>query len=164
MNSPSSDIQLRFAEKKDAAVILELIKELAVFEKAPDEVTNTLEEIERDGFGENPIFKCLIAEWKGEVAGISLYYIRYSTWKGRVLYLEDLIVSERHRGKGMGKLLLDRTLQEAEKLGVNGTRWQVLDWNEPAIEFYKKYHCTFDGEWINCNMDKKQLKKALEAM
>lgn len=162
MNSNSS-ISIRFAEKKDAQVILDLIKELALFEKAPDEVTNTLEEIERDGFGENPAFKCLIAEWNGEVAGISLYYIRYSTWKGRVLYLEDLIVSEKYRGKGMGKVLLERTFIEAEKLGVNGTRWQVLDWNEPAIEFYKKYNCSFDGEWINCNMDKAQLKKAILA-
>ncbi len=162
MNS-NSDISIRFAEKKDAQVILDLIKELALFEKAPGEVTNTLEEIERDGFGENPAFKCLIAELNGEVAGLSLYYIRYSTWKGRILYLEDLIVSEKFRGKGIGKVLLERTLQEAEKLGVNGTRWQVLDWNEPAIEFYKKYNCTFDGEWINCNMDKAQLKKAILA-
>jgi GNAT superfamily N-acetyltransferase len=159
----NSDISIRFAEKKDAQVILDLIKELALFEKAPGEVTNTLEEIERDGFGENPAFKCLIAELNGEVAGLSLYYIRYSTWKGRILYLEDLIVSEKFRGKGIGKVLLERTLQEAEKLGVNGTRWQVLDWNEPAIEFYKKYNCTFDGEWINCNMDKAQLKKAILA-
>jgi GNAT superfamily N-acetyltransferase len=159
----NSDISIRFAEKKDAQVILDLIKELALFEKAPGEVTNTLEEIERDGFGENPAFKCLIAELNGEVAGLSLYYIRYSTWKGRILYLEDLIVSEKFRGKGLGKSLLERTLNEAEKLGVNGTRWQVLDWNEPAIEFYKKYNCTFDGEWINCNMDKAQLKKAILA-
>lgn len=163
MNSQPSNINLRFAEKKDAQVILDLIKELALFEKAPGEVTNTLEEIERDGFGENPAFKCLIAELNGEVAGLSLYYIRYSTWKGRILYLEDLIVSEKFRGKGLGKSLLERTLYEAEKLGVNGTRWQVLDWNEPAIEFYKKYNCTFDGEWINCNMDKAQLKKAILA-
>lgn len=163
MNSQPSNINLRFAEKKDAQVILDLIKELALFEKAPGEVTNTLEEIERDGFGENPAFKCLIAELNGEVAGLSLYYIRYSTWKGRILYLEDLIVSEKFRGKGLGKSLLERTLNEAEKLGVNGTRWQVLDWNEPAIEFYKKYNCTFDGEWINCNMDKAQLKKAILA-
>lgn len=163
MNSQPSNINLRFAEKKDAQVILDLIKELALFEKAPGEVTNTLEEIERDGFGENPAFKCLIAELNGEVAGLSLYYIRYSTWKGRILYLEDLIVSEKFRGKGLGKRLLERTLNEAEKLGVNGTRWQVLDWNEPAIEFYKKYNCTFDGEWINCNMDKAQLKKAILA-
>lgn len=160
MNS-HSNIQIRFAEKKDAAVILDLIKELAIFEKAPDAVTNTVADIESDGFGEHPAFRCLIAEWNGEVAGISLYYIRYSTWKGRILYLEDLIVREKHRGNGIGKSLLERTLQEAEKLGVNGTRWQVLDWNEPAIEFYKKYHCSFDGEWINCNMDKAQLKKAL---
>ncbi len=162
MNS-NSDISIRFAEKKDAQVILDLIKELALFEKAPGEVSNTLEEIERDGFGDTPAFKCLIAELNGEVAGLSLYYIRYSTWKGRILYLEDLIVSEKFRGKGLGKSLLERTLIEAEKLGVNGTRWQVLDWNEPAIEFYKKYNCTFDGEWINCNMDKAQLKKAILA-
>jgi len=164
VNTQPSNIQLRFAEKKDAAVILDLIKELAVFEKAPDEVTNTLEEIEKDGFGTQPAFWCLLAEEDGEVAGMSLYYIRYSTWKGRVLYLEDIIVREKFRGKNIGTTLLARTLQEAEKLGVNGTRWQVLDWNEPAIEFYKKYNCTFDGEWINCNLDKKQLKKALEAI
>jgi GNAT superfamily N-acetyltransferase len=156
-------IHIRFAEKKDAATILELIKELALFEKAPDEVTNTVEEIERDGFGEHPAFWCLLAEMEGEVAGMSLYYIRYSTWKGRILYLEDIIVREKFRGKNIGKTLLERTFIEAENLGVNGTRWQVLDWNEPAIEFYKKYNCSFDGEWINCNMNKAQLKKAILA-
>lgn len=163
MNSNSS-IHIRFATKADAPIILELIKELAVFEKAPDEVTNTVEEIERDGFGDSPAFTCLLAEYNGEIAGMSLYYIRYSTWKGRILYLEDIIVREKFRGKNIGTSLLKRTLEEAERLQVNGTRWQVLDWNEPAIEFYKKYHCSFDGEWINCNMDKKQLKKALEAV
>ncbi len=160
----NSSISIRFAEKKDAPIILDLIKELALFEKAPEAVTNTLEEIERDGFGENPAFRCLLAEMNGEVAGLSLYYIRYSTWKGRILYLEDLIVREKFRGAGIGKSLFERTFKEAEKLGVNGTRWQVLDWNEPAIEFYKKYNCTFDGEWINCNMDKAQLKKAILAL
>jgi len=164
VNSSSSDINIRFAEKKDAAVILDLIRELAVFERAPDAVTNTIADIERDGFGEKPAFWCLLAEFNGKVAGMSLYYIRYSTWKGRILYLEDIIVQEKFRGNGIGKVLLERTLQEAGKLGVNGIRWQVLEWNEPAIDFYKKYHCTFDGEWINCNMDKEQLKKALEAM
>lgn len=158
-----SNIHIRFAQKKDAATILELIKELALFEKAPDEVTNTVEEIERDGFGEQPAFWCLLAEMDGEVAGMSLYYIRYSTWKGRILYLEDIIVREKFRGKNIGKTLLERTFKEAENLGVNGTRWQVLDWNEPAIEFYKKYNCSFDGEWINCNMNKAQLKKAIMA-
>ena len=163
MNSQSSNISIRVAEKKDATIILDLIKELALFEKAPDAVTNTVEEIERDGFGVKPAFWCLLAEYEGEVAGMSLYYIRYSTWKGRILYLEDVIVREKFRGKNIGRTLLDQTLKEAEKLGVNGTRWQVLDWNESAIEFYKKYNCTFDGEWINCNMDKTQLKKAIMA-
>lgn len=158
-----ADIQIRKATKQDAQVILDLIKELAVFEKAPDEVTNTVEDLINDGFGNHPAYWCLLAEYEGRIAGLSIYYIRYSTWKGRILYLEDVIVSETFRGKGIGSALIDATLKAAVDLGVNGTRWQVLDWNEPAIEFYKKYNCTFDGEWINCNLDKEGLHKAAKA-
>lgn len=162
MNETNGTIRIRVATKEDAPIILDLIRELALFERAPEEVTNTVEEIERDGFEGNPAFWCLLAEYDGEVAGMSLYYIRYSTWKGRILYLEDIIVREKFRGKQIGSKLLKRTLEEAVRLGVNGTRWQVLDWNEPAIEFYKKYHCSFDGEWVNCNLNKEQLIKAVE--
>lgn len=142
-------ITIRKAEMRDAPALLTLIRELAHYEKAPEEVTNTVEAIERDGFGTNPAFECLLAEVDGEVAGISLWYIRYSTWKGKMLYLEDIIVTERHRGKGIGKLLLAETRKIAEDAGMAGMTWQVLDWNEPAIAFYKQYPVTLDEEWIN---------------
>jgi len=155
-------LTIREAVRTDASAILDLIRELAVYERAPHEVTNTIEEIERDGFGESPVFGCLIAEENGAVIGMSLYYIRYSTWKGRMLYLEDLIVKEAHRGKGAGKLLFEATMDVARELDVNGMIWQVLDWNEPAIGFYKKYSCTFDGEWINCKIAKEGLNPGVD--
>jgi GNAT superfamily N-acetyltransferase len=115
-------------------------------------VTNTVAAIERDGFGAHPKFGCLVAEVQGEVIGMSLYYTRYSTWKGPTLYLEDLVVKQAHRGTGAGTLLFEATLQLARDTNMSGMSWQVLDWNEPAINFYKKYGCTFDDEWVNCRI------------
>lgn len=146
-------IQIRKGEKKDLAAVLGLIKELAVYEKALDQVANTVERMEADGFGEHPVYGFIVAEEDGNVIGTSIYYYRYSTWKGKRLYLEDLVVTESRRGDGAGKLLFEETLNIAKKTNCTGMMWQVLDWNEPAINFYKKYNTNFDEEWINCNID-----------
>jgi GNAT superfamily N-acetyltransferase len=130
----------------------ELIYELAEFEKAPQEYVNTPEKLLADGFGPNPFYVCFVAEWDNHLVGMSLCYIRYSTWKGPCLYLEDLIVTESMRGKGIGKALLDFTIEYAQKNNFNKLQWQVLDWNESAIQFYKKYKSDFDGEWINVSI------------
>ena len=148
------DVQIRRAIKEDCPRLLELITELAVYEKAPQEVTVTLNHFEESGFGQNPVWWAFVAEADGMVEGFALYYIRYSTWKGQRLYLEDLIVTEKMRGKGLGKLLFDALVAEAKEKKFSGMVWQVLDWNEPAINFYKKYYnATLDAEWINCSIN-----------
>jgi len=150
-------INLRVAVKEDCPRLLELVHELAVFEKAPEEVTVTLEEFEEAGFGDKPVWKTFVAEVDGVIVGFALYYIRYSTWKGCRMYLEDLIVTESWRGKGVGKILFDRLIIEAREMGFNGMSWQVLDWNEPAIKFYKKYEAALDGSWINGSLSREQI-------
>lgn len=145
-------IKLRQANKSDIPAIIGLIKELAVYEKATHEVTITPEILERDGFREHPLFWVILAEENKEVLGMSFYYIRYSTWKGPCLYLEDIIVKEQYRGRGIGKLLMNATIEIAKEMKVALMVWQVLDWNEPAINFYKKYHAEFDNQWINCKI------------
>lgn len=151
------DIQLRFAKKEDCPRLLELITELAVYEKAPDEVTVTLAEFEDAGFGTRPVWKAFVAEGPNGIVGFALYYTRYSTWKGCRLYLEDFIVTEEVRGQGVGKLLFDRVMKEAKDGNYNGMSWQVLDWNEPAINFYRKYAAQFESEWLNVSFSKEQL-------
>jgi len=146
-------IVIREGLREDVPVMFELIKELALYENAPEQVTNTVEQMYLDGFGENPIFGSIVAEFEGKVVGLSLYYYRYSTWKGKRLYLEDLIVSEKMRGKGLGEKLLEATIEQAKKTSCTGVMWQVLDWNEPAINFYKKFGVRFDGEWLNVHLD-----------
>ena len=148
-----NNVVIRAARKEDCPRILELIKELALYEKAPDEVTVSLEEMEACGFGDKPVWGSLVAEVDGEILGIALHYDRYSTWKGRRLYLEDLIVTESARGLGLGKKLLDELIVFAKENGYNGMVWQVLEWNEPAINFYKKYNADFDGEWVNVSIN-----------
>ena len=154
MDAPTTNYQsqtiIRRAVREDCARILELVKELAVYEKAPDEVTVTLEHFEESGFGPNPVWWAFVAEQNGRVEGFALYYIRFSTWKGQRMYLEDFLVTEKLRGQGMGKKLFDRLIIEAKEKGFNGIVWQVLEWNEPAINFYKKYKASFDAEWVNC--------------
>ena len=146
-------MNIRRAVKEDCPRLLELIQELAVYEKAPDEVSVTLEHFEASGFGEKPVWWAFVAEENGIVTGFALYYIRYSTWKGQRMYLEDILVTENSRGKGLGKLLMDRLIEEAKEKRFNAIVWQVLEWNEPAINFYKKYNADFDPEWINCSLD-----------
>ena len=145
-------VTVRKGKKEDLPQVLELIKELAVYENAPEEVENTVEMMEKDRFGDPPVFDFLIAEVDGQIIGTSIYYYRYSTWKGKRLYLEDLIVSEASRGNGVGKMLFEATVDIAKETKCTGMMWQVLDWNEPAINFYKKYDTTFDGEWLNCHL------------
>lgn len=146
-------IIIRTAERKDCSRMLELITELAVYEKAPDEVTVTLKHFEESGFGENPVWWARVAEENNHILGFALYYIRYSTWKGQRMYLEDFIVTEEARGKGIGKLLFDRLIEEAKEKNFSGMMWQVLEWNEPAINFYRKYNVDFDNGWINCSIN-----------
>lgn len=149
--------ELRIATKEDCPRLLELVNELALFEREPQEVTVTLEEFIDAGFGEKPVWKAYVAEADGFIAGFAIYYIRYSTWKGCRMYLEDLIVTEDWRGKGIGKLLFDKMIEEARDLGLNGMTWQVLDWNEPAIGFYKKYEAAIGAGWLNGSLSKEQL-------
>ncbi len=149
---------IRIAKKEDCPRLMELVNELALFERAPEEVTVTLQEFEDAGFGEKPVWKAFVAEDDGLILGFAVYYIRYSTWKGQRLYLEDLIVTEAARGKGIGKLLFDKLIVEANELGFNGMSWQVLDWNEPAITFYqKKYGAAVEAGWLNASLSKEQL-------
>lgn len=150
----NSSVIIRKAVREDCPHLLELVKELAAFERAPDAVTVSLQHFEDSGFGEKPVWWALVAEDKNAgVAGFALWYIRYSTWKGRRMFLEDLIVTEAFRGKGIGRLLLDALIEKARQSGFSGIMWQVLDWNEPAINFYKKYGADFDGEWLNVSLE-----------
>lgn len=144
---------IRRGTAEDVPAMMTLVRELALYEKAPEQVTNTEERMLREGFGENPVFGSFVAELDGEIIGISIYYYRYSTWKGKRLYLEDIVVTESKRGVGAGKLLFDRTVEEAKNTDCTGMMWQVLDWNEPAINFYKKNNARFDEGWINCHLD-----------
>jgi len=145
-------ITIRRAVAEDCERLMDLIRELAVYEKAPQEVTVTLEHFIDSGFGPNPVWWAFVADVDGRVEGFALYYIRYSTWKGQRMYLEDILVTEKMRGMGLGKLLFERLIEEAKEKKLGGIIWQVLDWNEPAINFYKKYQAHFDGEWINCSI------------
>jgi len=146
-------IVIRDAVRKDVPIMFELIKELALYEKAPEQVTNTVEQMYVDGFGDNPIFGTIVLEVESEIVGMALYYFRYSTWKGKRLYLEDLIVSETMRGRGLGEKLLESVIEKARQTACTGLMWQVLDWNEPAINFYKKFGAKFDEEWVNVNIN-----------
>jgi GNAT superfamily N-acetyltransferase len=147
------EITIRKAEKTDCPRLMELINELAIYEKAPHEVTATVEHLEESGFGPKPVWWAFVAEADGKVEGFAMYYIRYSTWKGQRMYLEDLLVTEKMRGQGLGKMLFDRLIVEAKEKGFNGIVWQVLDWNTPAINFYAKYYnAQIDKGWYNCSI------------
>jgi len=145
-------ITIRRAVKDDCARLLELIQELATYERAPDEVTVTLDHFTESGFGKQPVWWAFVAEVDEVIVGFALYYIRYSTWKGQAMYLEDILITNAMRGKGIGKLLFDRLINEAKEKKFNRIIWQVLDWNEPAINFYRKYNADFDARWVNCSI------------
>lgn len=145
-------IQIRKARIDDCPRLLELIKELAEYEKAPNEVTVSMDEFEAAGFGPDAVWEAYVADVDGRIEGMALYYIRYSTWKGRRLYLEDIIVTEKQRGKGLGKLLFDKVLEISKEKGYSGMVWQVLDWNEPAIKFYKNYGAAIEDGWLNASV------------
>ena len=148
------DTTIRKAIKEDCYRMMELVKELAVYEKAPDEITVNFDHFIDSGFGENPVWWAFVAEMNGKVEGFALYYIRYSTWKGQRMYLEDLLVTEKLRRLGIGNLLFDALFEEARQKKFTGIAWQVLDWNEPAINFYKKLqNVKFDSEWVNCSVE-----------
>ncbi len=148
----SSEFILRRAAADDACRILELIQELADFEKEPDAPSLSKEQLILDGFSESPRFEVTLAEVGSEVVGMSLVYERYSTWMGRSLYLEDLIVSESHRGIGIGKALMEAAIKKAREGDYSRLEWQVLDWNTSAIDFYKQLGAELDESWINCRI------------
>lgn len=167
MNGINSYLQLmkttlRKATKQDLQAVLDLVNELALYEKAPEEVTVTLADYEKD-FEEN-IFDIIVAEQENQIVGIVFYYMTYSTWKGKMLYLEDFVVQEELRGHGIGKLLFKAFLEEAKKLNVSLAKWQVLDWNEPAINFYEKYNSTIEKEWFNGKILKKDFEGIIGMM
>ena len=151
-------VNIRVAVKEDCPRLMELVNELALYEKAPQEVSVTLQEFEDAGFGTNPVWKAFVVEVDGMIVGFGLYYVRYSTWKGCRMYIEDLLVTGAIRGKGIGKLIFDELVAEAKALGFNGITWQVLDWNEPAINFYNKYGAAVEAGWLNASLSKEQLQ------
>jgi GNAT superfamily N-acetyltransferase len=151
--------KIREGRIEDCSVVIELIKELAIFEKAEDEMVLSKEELERDTFGDDSICSFFVATKKERVIGIALYYEKYSTWKGKCIYLEDLIVTKAERGIGAGKGLFEAVMKEAQKRGSGRMEWQVLDWNQGAIDFYKSYGAELDGEWFNGRFRKEQLQE-----
>lgn len=149
---------IRKGTKEDLPRVLDLIKELAIYERAPEAVINTVDDMIEDGFGMRPVYGLIVAEDDGIIIGIAIYYIRYSTWKGKGIYLEDLLVTDNLRGKGIGKKLFEEVIKVAKQDNAKQISWQVLDWNETAINFYKKFNAELDGEWINGKLNEEQIK------
>lgn len=154
-----TSIQIRTGTKEDLPQVMALIQELAEYERAPEEVDNSLERMEEDGFGPEKVFDFIVAEEKGRVLGMALYYWSYSTWKGKCIYLEDLVITQAHRRRGIGRLLFDELIRVARQKDARRLSWQVLDWNEPAIEFYKSIGAQLDPVWINGRLTFEQLWK-----
>ena len=148
---------IREGLKEDLPKVLELISELADYENALEEVTITLDDLENDGFGKTSYYSFLVAEQNETIIGLSFYFIRYSTWKGKFLYLEDFIIKEEYRNRGIGSLLFEATIDVCKKQDLNGMIWQVLDWNTPAIKFYKKYNASISTDWYNGKLTKDQI-------
>ena len=150
-------VNIRKGLKEDLQDVLDLIKELADYENALEEVEITLEQLEQDGFGDKPLYHFLIAEKDNKTIGLSFYWFRYSTWKGKFLFLEDFIVKKEYRREGIGALLFKNTLKICQQEKCNGMIWQVLDWNTPAINFYKKHNATISSAWLNGKLSKEQI-------
>jgi GNAT superfamily N-acetyltransferase len=150
-------ISIRKALEEDATFLLEMIHGLAEYEKAPEQVTLSLDQLTKDGFSNDRFFKSIILEINNKKVGMAIYYNRYSTWKGKSLYLEDLYVIPEFRGRGLGLKTMKYLAQEAVKTGCKRFEWQVLDWNEPSIQFYKKLNTDLDGEWVNCRLEGESL-------
>ena len=155
---------IRKGEKKDMPNVLELIQELATFEKEPDAVVVTVADLERDGFGNNPLFHTFIAEEDGEIVGMALYYYRYSTWKGKTIHLEDLIVKEKMRGSGLGFALYSEIIAQGKRDNVRRIEWAVLDWNTPAIDFYIKSGAKVLEDWRVAQMDENGINEFLSKL
>lgn len=156
------EFNIRKATKKDMPEVLELINELAVFENEPDAVETTVETLEKEGFGDNPLFTCFVAEVEGRIEGMALVYYRFSTWKGRTLHLEDLIVREEKRGTGLGNALYRKVITFAEEQGLKRVEWVVLDWNQHAIDFYARSGANILKDWYTVQMDTEGIKKFVE--
>jgi len=154
-------MNIRKATKNDMPQVLELIQELAIFEKEPDAVVVTVDDLVRDGFSENPLFQCFVAEEENEIIGMALYYYRYSTWKGKTIHLEDLIVKENKRGTGAGFALYKEIIKQGKADNVRRIEWNVLDWNTPAINFYEKSGAKVLGDWRVVHMDDKGIERFL---
>jgi GNAT superfamily N-acetyltransferase len=152
------NIEIRKGRKEDLPHVLNLIHELAEFEKAPDAVTNTVKDMEQDGFSGQPVFNFHVAIVDGKIAGIAIYFIKYSTWVGKGLYLDDLLVTEKLRGNGIGQKLFNAFMEEAKRMNAKQVHWQVLDWNTPAIDFYKKMNASIEEQWWDCKMTEGQIR------
>lgn len=153
------EYSIRKGRKEDIPEVLDLIRELAIYEKAEDEVDVTVESMVEDAFGMNPVYGFYVAVKQHEIIGLALYYYRYSTWKGKRLYLEDFVVRERYRGIGAGKMLFHEVIRHAVENDCKGISWQVLEWNKTAISFYDQYDTAYDGEWLNCSISTEDLRK-----
>lgn len=153
------NLLVRPGKPEDIPHVFELIKELAVYEKALDQVETSVEKLTEDAFGSRPLYGLIVAEADKQIVGISIYYYRYSTWKGKRLYLEDILVTEQFRGKGIGTKLFEATARHACKKGCSGMNWLVLDWNEPGINFYKKFNAYFEPEWRLAGIHAEELEK-----
>jgi GNAT superfamily N-acetyltransferase len=155
-------MNIRKGRIEDMPAVLDLIKELATFEKEPHAVVVTVNDLERDGFGVKPLFHTFIAEENDEIVGMALYYYRYSTWKGKTIHLEDLIVKEEKRGAGLGFKLYSEVIAQGKYDGVRRIEWNVLDWNTPAIDFYEKSGAKIYKDWLVAQMDEKGINTFLE--
>jgi len=156
------EINIRKAEERDMQEVLNLIQELAIFEKEPNAVIISKEDLERDGFGEKPLFDCFVAEVEGNIHGMALFYFRYSTWKGKTVHLEDLVVREQFRGKGLGTALYSRVIEFAYNQNVQRTEWVVLNWNKEAASFYRKSGASILEDWDTVQMDRQNMQSYLE--
>jgi GNAT superfamily N-acetyltransferase len=154
-----TDIIIRKGLESDLEAVHALVYELAVYEKAPQEVETSPAQYARDGFGERSFFEFFVAEHPQEgIVGIAFFYFGYSTWKGKLLYLDDLVITEKWRRQGIGSRLLDRVVSYGLEKDARQIRWQVLDWNEPAIKMYEKVKARFDGEWLNCYLSREKME------